>query len=680
VSLVTRIVSVNISLLQASHEKNHRIHATERKSKPLCFFNSHQAIIANTYKFPIKFYAEECQTKTTNNWLTMYYFTAIFDELIYLYNFFRHQYMYNLLFLLSLFFTFFKPVSAMDVDPEPVLPLSHEDAVTEIIELLESNVRVFEIASKLAFDVAHRYQKGKAHDELMLQAQRWMGSAINFGKEHNWPIGLREDTVWIGINMARASTYWAHMSAHSRAAINYLKAYGFNENILKSIARDLYQRVTQRKPLNKYEPQDAGEIKKYGEYPPIDHEGLMFGPWRNIVSKITALLKEHGSQIATSSTAQDTKTVSNSETASQPIDAIYSAYNSASCNAIKEIDEADNKFNQASLWYLEWYRLQSGSDGGSAYYPEVVTNLLKINNLAQRKKTVFTKIELASSSYEKLLRGLSEALKPQQATKGVDKTDEKQAEKKNKPTKRKVNKGKKKPKSKAKNKPKKPTKTAKESDDEGEVEDLEADEDIGDPEDAVQESVVSSGAQSKIVSTSNAVVDKPSTQNTSTAQRNPYRKMKPQPIAKPAVLAAPATPQYNLAANRFLAKEVVELFLDVFGNKQGDVRQKNGRIYQRQGWGTIDQFEKVLKKAGWLVNQRETSSGVVNEKHGSSTISFRMPNSGKNVVAPIIKFHDDHKVKQDMREITRNFIVSSLEYFGYTEDFLEQYYTAHFLN
>lgn len=133
--------------------------------------------------------------------------------------------------------------------------------------------------------------------------------------------------------------------------------------------------------------------------------------------------------------------------------------------------------------------------------------------------------------------------------------------------------------------------------------------------------------------------------------------------------------------NPYLTQDVTQKFLDIFGNKEGDVRKKqaNASLYQRKGWGTIENLKETLARAGWLNNQKETETGIQKEKHKSSTISFRMPNSFKNMTAPVLKFHDDHGVSsQDMREITRYFIRESLEYFGYSEGFLLEYYKENF--
>lgn len=129
----------------------------------------------------------------------------------------------------------------------------------------------------------------------------------------------------------------------------------------------------------------------------------------------------------------------------------------------------------------------------------------------------------------------------------------------------------------------------------------------------------------------------------------------------------------------YFTREVVEKFIDVFGNEEG-VRKKRGGGYLRQGWGKLDAFRNALEQAGWLVNQRELDSGlIINEKHGSSTISFQMPFvAGTNRL--YIKIHSDHERGLHMRPIARHFITKYASDQGYPEEFWLAYYKEHFKN
>jgi len=137
----------------------------------------------------------------------------------------------------------------------------------------------------------------------------------------------------------------------------------------------------------------------------------------------------------------------------------------------------------------------------------------------------------------------------------------------------------------------------------------------------------------------------------------------------------------------YLTKEVVAKFLDILGNKKGQTKKKETG-YQRRGWGSIEELTDVLRGAGWLTNQKETAKGVQRTKHGSSTISYRMPlkNNSSDTTdmdAPaslVIQFHNDHMRGALIREITRHFIIRAVEGAGLTESALEKYYTKNFLD
>jgi len=139
----------------------------------------------------------------------------------------------------------------------------------------------------------------------------------------------------------------------------------------------------------------------------------------------------------------------------------------------------------------------------------------------------------------------------------------------------------------------------------------------------------------------------------------------------------------------YLTKEVVGKFLDILGNKKGQTKKKEIG-YQRRGWGTIEELTDVLRGAGWLTNQKETAKGVQRTKHGSSTISYRMPLKNNlsasdtdvdsdGPASLMIQFHNDHMRGALIREITRHFIIRAVEGAGLTESSLEKYYIRNFL-
>jgi len=141
----------------------------------------------------------------------------------------------------------------------------------------------------------------------------------------------------------------------------------------------------------------------------------------------------------------------------------------------------------------------------------------------------------------------------------------------------------------------------------------------------------------------------------------------------------------------YLTRDVVQKFLDIFGNKKGQIKKKDNPSYLRRGWGTIEELTDVLRGAGWLTNQKETGKGVQRTKHGSSTISFRIPlkqatiaGSGSGTADThgtlVIQFHNDHMHHRGalIREITRHFIIRALEAGGLSESILEEFYAQNY--
>ncbi len=81
-----------------------------------------------------------------------------------------------------------------------------EDMVDEAIELLESSAQVLGSAFNLLLEVALRYQKNEPKDELMEDVRAWTGSVLDLGKDHGWPIGIREDPQFLGMHILRAAS------------------------------------------------------------------------------------------------------------------------------------------------------------------------------------------------------------------------------------------------------------------------------------------------------------------------------------------------------------------------------------------------------------------------------------------------------------------------------------------
>ena len=157
------------------------------------------------------------------------------------------------------------------------------------------------------------------------------------------------------------------------------------------------------------------------------------------------------------------------------------------------------------------------------------------------------------------------------------------------------------------------------------------------------------------------------------------------------IVQTPKANSTSVSVDRYcehLPLPIVELFLNQFHNREGDLhKKKKGEFFQPTGWGSIDVFSKTLEKYDWIMNTDHRSS-TVSFSMPKKLISFMLPNLNEEklnekAAQKGIGFHGDHGTrnsKDTMGPIANHYIVSALEQNGFTLEFLEKYYKKHFLD
>lgn len=534
-----------------------------------------------------------------------------------------------------LLFLFSFPLFSMDISQTP----SREEVLEKTIVLLRNNGQVFETAFKLSMDSARTLlnkTKTPITKELIEEAKRWVGSAVDFGRDHGWPLKIRQNEQFLALYFIRAAGYWLSFYSSTRFC-EMLLTHNPDDSAVSAIHDIFNEFISKKIPENQHEVQTEAEIEAFGEYPAIDYQGLMYGPWSDILALLTPIrptsapnnpiLEKMTSEFDKAIMQLDKQLVQasyyliiNEEIAVNDFDpdlGYGEDYKSAAMLFFRIMKDKDRRFKIAENRLDEAYKnfesfiakLPIIFDVNS-YLPKDSWTSEYTQNKRQTKNTRIRKNKENSPIKSSFQENLPVIQKSQVV------------------------------------KVKTPIKEEK----------------------VFQSEILSKQDEKEIVDTVESEIYTPT--------HLQYQNKKKSAEVKSKITSKISPYAYN----EYLPQEVVEVFLDIFGNLNGDIRCKNQKsfIYNTQGWGTIKSLLEKLEYAGWLVNQKETTNGIKKEKHRSSTISFRMPNSQKNITTIILKFHNDHTVGERMREITRHFIVKNLEYFGFTESFLLTYYKENF--
>lgn len=487
---------------------------------------------------------------------------------------------------------------------------NRQEVIQQAVELISANARIFEIAYQLAMSAARALKEqpsktaSKPSKELILEAKQWMGSAVDFGKDHGWPKGIYENQQFVALYFLRAAGYWLTYYLDMKLYAELLKNYPEDESVINFISNELKEHRDKKAPPGMridikahYEPQQQHEIDEAGEYPAIDYEGLMYSPWSNIITTLEPLFREK---------------------------VPYFTFANKLRKPLRErLMKNDLQLQEASYYFIGYQDIKNGTykSGTFGKLFEAPAREVYKKQESLREAFVNDKLRAPLADLEDIIISLDNSLNIFRSI------------------------------------PKKSRNIAK-----------------------APQQKVEPVAKKLIEPQEKAESDIPL--KTKTPQ-----KFATAPVLQIATSEKKSEKVYNkdeasqgspVIHNPFLTQEVVEKFLDIFGNQKGQKKNKNKGSYRCQGWGSIKDLKDKLAKAGWLLNQREVNGELQNEKHASSTISFRMPHSVKSVTAPVLKFHNDHTIGERMREITRHFIVKTLEHFGYSEEFLLAYYKYYF--
>lgn len=113
------------------------------------------------------------------------------------------------------------------------------------------------------------YTKGMSND-LVEDALKWMGGAIDYGKDHGYPEDARKDPRFIAIHLLRAATFYMEYHIISAFYADILKKKPLDENIAQII---LYcEMIINNRTLDLSDElkQTPNEIALFGEFPPFN--------------------------------------------------------------------------------------------------------------------------------------------------------------------------------------------------------------------------------------------------------------------------------------------------------------------------------------------------------------------------------------------------------------------------
>lgn len=509
------------------------------------------------------------------------------------------------------------------------------------------------------------YNTSRMTEELVLDAFKWMGGAINFGHDHNYPVGARDDKRFQALHLMRATTYYVEWYLFFRLGALQLE-HGIFEDDLS------YFKTALAKALNQvFRPQTEEEIINFGAFPNFDTKSLIVNPTLNALKLMSkALEKRAGLSLKADAIAVKSRIMSLEAKLvdmARHVDELFLDLTSTFIGYQYAVNgEVPNRIavdihKRRCQQYIRLPFAKKNLYVNTAIQSKLADAVAFIQNL---DATIYDEINSPDTLID---TKASEADPLNDLSKPVA---QKKSKKKNKQRRRNN--------TKALSRVAPPTRIH------------EKDEPIAEEVPSSEEKPEEEKIERQSMNANPSTVDKPR-QEKRTVSEKIKKETKTERKAKKKIARAlertslsqssmPALKRRHLESSPFLTKEVVEKFLDIFGNKEGDIHHKRDSLYQRQGWGISDDFSKTLKAAGWLVNQRQIGKGcIINEGHSSSTISFQMPWSDTH--KPIyIKFHGDHQRGERMREIARHFIVKALEEFGCDESFWVDYYQKFFAN
>lgn len=593
--------------------------------------------------------------------------------------------------ILLLFFVLNQRVFSMEIashdeiNPDLHVATTSEEALTLALDIFDKSAREFRMLYQLSLDAALALLElptefsttQKLSEELVDEAFHWMGGAINYGVSEGYPDGARQDKRFQALHLIRAATYYSEWYSTSRVIYLALQKYNsceFRTNIVQ------YLESLVASAIKKYDENiqtDAQKIQ-FGEFPPFDYKGMVVGPYINAISYINQLIK----------LPEEFEIKENY----CDVSAIIDDLGKASLEWDAEFYKITNNFCAFQLVKNDRNcRFQKFEDGA---LENAVKFFLCLSNASRRNdainRFILSKIpnvrEFFKNIDESILKSLDPknavSLEPNSAETISDVSEQEIAPEPKRAKKGKKKGGKKRTKGKKVSRPtnKKPVHApAVELDEDSEEEDLPDGSEVVESSD--NDTVLDKNTETNVVDKKN--IDKTPVKKANKREKKATKKTEKALQRKITRLDAHAqrAPLLVNLGNRsveYFTREVVEKFLDVFGNKLGAQRQKAQNTYQNQGWGKSNDFVATLKSAGWLVDKKQIAGGlVVNEKHSSSTMSFQMP-IVEGVPTIYIKFHADHENNLDMREIARHFIIKALEDAGYPEQFWQDYHARHF--
>lgn len=536
-------------------------------------------------------------------------------------------------------------IFAADVDAFPSqenIVLTREQSIKKATSILLNHAPTFQTASKLCMDAAATLMTNpnqhNLSQSLLDEATQWLGSSVLMGKSINFEdknidVAVHQDPKVLAANFLRVAIMMKRNWAHFESAASFLS---LNPNNL--MLQDIIHSVSEIK--QSYSEQDYSlfsqtdeEKELFGEFPAFDWQSLLIDPLQNVENLLNPFVKN--------------MTVSNISRKEQ----LYKEH--LPSKFLMFINQQEyvlqdillNKLNRKCVINVI-YENTDLTKNSFAVDNNYVEDFLKFHNFfknnKKRRMTYINKI--LKEHYEKtenLLRefeGYTQKQTIQEILKDLPSYPVKKKRKKKK----------------VKNK--------------------------NDAQHIVSQETLPEISASPVVSVEEVMnapeispVKGPAIEEEYVWDPDAFKKMCEDYASKKQNANntdVPHTTQQFYQKIPSMTKNVVEKFLDIFGNQLGDPRKKNKNDYQRQGWGSIEDLKDVLTKDGWIFNNQS----------GSSAISFSMPNTSHEIIAAQLKIHNDHGVgTQDMREITRHFIIKGLEYAGYNEEFFTKYYKQHFL-
>lgn len=177
--------------------------------------------------------------------------------------------------------------------PEMEAPLElhiakREEAVQQSIAILDNNIQTLKTAYTLCFDTAKtllRETDKPLSEELMEDAKRWMGSTVNYGYDHGWPDGIRENNKFLALHFLHATNIWLSKYEEIIGYKQFLEYFG--DTVIDRFHNGLVGYLDGKKSQETPRPQTSMEIALFREYPNINYNTLEY----DALSKILPLLK-----------------------------------------------------------------------------------------------------------------------------------------------------------------------------------------------------------------------------------------------------------------------------------------------------------------------------------------------------------------------------------------------------